>query len=302
MMGVKTRVLILTDVYGWAWDIASKELLKNLPSNYVGTVMSVKDFLFEKPNVDSFDVVLTYIFLNINVVNRLNPENTIIGVAGWEEFENKLVWDILVRFKYFAACNSKLAEKIRGSLPGKTVWVLSHGVDTELFKPSQNKPKRFTVGWAGNQNRAMKRPTLAREAAKEAKAEFSVAGIIGSVISKRHDEMPNWYSGLSCLLVTSTSEAHSLVTYEAMACGLPVVTTITGDIDENIVDGVNGFLFPVVCSVSQITEILIKLRDNPALRDRVGEEARRTVLSRWTWREIVKPYICAFNEVKENRV
>ena len=263
--------------------------------------MSVKDFLSTNPNVDSFDVVLSYIFLNVNIVNRLNPENTVIGVAGWEEFENKSVWNILIRFRYFASCNSKIANHLRESLPDKTVWVLSHGVDTELFKPSPQKPKRFTVGWAGNQNRELKRPTLALEAVRAAKAEFVVAGIIGSIISKRHEDMPKWYSGLSCLLVTSTSEAHSLVTYEAMACGVPVVTTITGDVDENIVDGVNGFLYPVVCSVNQITQILTKLRDSPTLRDKVGAEARRTVLSRWTWGEIVKPYIGAFNEVVENR-
>ena len=286
-------------MYGWAWDITSKELFKNLPGNYAGTILSAGDFLSTNPNVDSFDVVLAYAPLHPRVSIRLNPENTIVGVAGWEELDGKSIWDSLNRFRYFGACNSKIANRINNTLLYKTVWVLSHGVDTELFKPSPEKPTRFTVGWAGNHTRTMKRFTLAKEAAHG--MEFKVAGLVGTPEYKRRSDMPKWYSGLSCLLVTSTSEAHSLVTYEAMSSGVPVVTTITGDVDENIVDGVNGFLYPVVCSVNQITQILTKLRDNPTLRDKVGAEARRTVLNRWTWGEIVKPYINAFNEVVENR-
>lgn len=295
------KLLVVTDIYGWAWDIASKELLKSLPPGYTGTILSIRDFISQKPNVDSFDVVMSYAILDIRVANLLNPKNTIICVAGWDELDSGSIWSSLQRFIYFGACNEDIANHIKTKVRHRTVWVLSHGVDTDLFKPAEAKPARFTVGWAGNP-RKIKRFPLAQEAVnKVGGVEFKMAGLIGTEKYIDHGRMPEWYRGLSCFLVTSTSEAHSLVVYEAMASGLPVISTRTGDTGENIIDGINGFLLHPNCSVDQIVPILTKLRDDPALGERVGGAARQTVLDKWTWDKVVKSYINAFDEVIKRR-
>lgn len=293
----RLNILSVVDSYGWAWDIASRELFRSLPGRYAGRVLDIKEFLSTPLDTSPFDVVLVYPFTDDQVLSWLNPRNTIICVEGWEWLE-RLRQPALQRFSFFAAYNGKIAEVIRQMLPDKTVWSLSHGVDTDLFMPAEAEPAGFTVGWVGYQSRESKRFPLAREAvARVEGATLRTSGWIGTPEYRSHERMPEFYHGLSCLLVTSSTEVHSLVVYEAMACGLPVISTRTGDTDESIVDGVSGFLLPVDCSVEQVASALTRLRDDPALRASVGAEARRTVVEKWTWDRVAETYLPVFRSV-----
>jgi len=61
---------------------------------------------------------------------------------------------------------------------------------------------------------------------------------------------------------------------EAMAMGLPVITTGVGGLDENVVDGETGFIVPVN-DADALAERLRMVGDNDALRLRMGCNARR---------------------------
>jgi glycosyltransferase involved in cell wall biosynthesis len=64
---------------------------------------------------------------------------------------------------------------------------------------------------------------------------------------------------------------------EAMACGVPVVTTPISGIPELIDDGVNGLLVP--CDVPEaLADALARLRDTPELVDRISRAGRASVL------------------------
>ena len=68
------------------------------------------------------------------------------------------------------------------------------------------------------------------------------------------------------------------VLVEAMACGLPVVTTSAGGISELVDDGGNGFVTDPA-DVAAVTARLSRLLQEPALRRDLGTAARRTVES-----------------------
>ncbi|MGW0231414.1 glycosyltransferase family 4 protein [Actinopolymorpha singaporensis] len=68
------------------------------------------------------------------------------------------------------------------------------------------------------------------------------------------------------------------VLVEAMACGIPVVTTATGGIPELVRSGENGLVAPPG-DMAAITAHLAVLASDPALRRRLGESGRRTVES-----------------------
>ena len=68
------------------------------------------------------------------------------------------------------------------------------------------------------------------------------------------------------------------VLVEAMACGLPVVSTSVGGIPELVTHGENGFLTSPG-DVAGIERHLLTLLDTPQLRREMGEAARRTVES-----------------------
>jgi glycosyltransferase involved in cell wall biosynthesis len=80
-------------------------------------------------------------------------------------------------------------------------------------------------------------------------------------------------------------EAYGRVVFEAMACGLPVVCGRRGGYADYVVHGVNGFLFD---TSKQAIELIAKLRNDVALRERIGRAARHTVEELYrgrAWRE-----------------
>src|SRR5918997_2156919 len=82
--------------------------------------------------------------------------------------------------------------------------------------------------------------------------------------------------GLDCFFYRTSEqylEPSGRVVTEAMACGLLVVCHNRGGYTEWIDDGRNGFLFD---TQQEALEILLKLKEDPALREAVGRAARQT--------------------------
>jgi glycosyltransferase involved in cell wall biosynthesis len=69
-------------------------------------------------------------------------------------------------------------------------------------------------------------------------------------------------------------ETFGRVVFEAMACGLPVVCHRHGGYANTIRHGENGFLFNTTNEARDIMRVLL---DQPALRARIGRNARRSV-------------------------
>jgi colanic acid/amylovoran biosynthesis glycosyltransferase len=90
-------------------------------------------------------------------------------------------------------------------------------------------------------------------------------------------------------LLSSVSEGISNSVLEAMACGLPVVTTDCGGLREVVTDGVEGLVVPVR-NPTAMADALASLAADPTLLDRLGRAARaraehefkiETQLDRW---------------------
>ncbi len=82
-------------------------------------------------------------------------------------------------------------------------------------------------------------------------------------------------------LLSSVSEGISNAALEAMACGLPVITTDCGGMTELITDGVDGLTVPVRDSAA-IAMAIATLSEDKKLRDRMGRKGREKVCTEYS--------------------
>lgn len=88
-------------------------------------------------------------------------------------------------------------------------------------------------------------------------------------------EMARLYQSAKMLICASTVEGNPRVTIEAMACGVPVLSTPVGIMPEVIQEGENGFLFPRDAA-ALATKIRVLL-DDADLQARMGDAGRQSV-------------------------
>ena len=94
----------------------------------------------------------------------------------------------------------------------------------------------------------------------------------------------------------SYNEGHPFVILEAMATGLPVITTDVGAIRETVIDKENGFIIEKN-NPKQIAEKIITLIKNPELRKKMGEKSRQRFLKYYTKDRFIKNLDKIFQEV-----
>jgi glycosyltransferase involved in cell wall biosynthesis len=179
---------------------------------------------------------------------------------------------------------SRLAQRYAGE-PGT---VLYSRIDLERFRPRPTSAARgFTIGRLsrdvlykhhpedldlyrrlaanGVAVRIMGGTCLGRMLGGAAGIELKAAGA---------EPAESFLAGLDCFYYRTAmdwAESAGRVVAEAMACGLPVVGHRRHGFTEWIDDGVEGFLFD---TTEEALHILQRLKDDPALRARIGAAAR----------------------------
>ena len=104
-----------------------------------------------------------------------------------------------------------------------------------------------------------------------------------------HDKksLVSYYNNSDIYVLPSFSESFSLTLVEAMSCGVtPVVSNIGGP-SEIVEDYVNGILIRPG-SVRDIAKAIVFLLDNPSIRKKMGNKARKTVEEKFSWKLAAK--------------
>lgn len=91
-------------------------------------------------------------------------------------------------------------------------------------------------------------------------------------------------------------EGHPYVIIEAMAAGLPIISTDQGAITESVIDGLNGFIVKPNCP-EEIAEKLKYLIEHPQERIKMGRESRRLYEENFTEEKMVARLTEVFNKV-----
>ncbi len=108
-------------------------------------------------------------------------------------------------------------------------------------------------------------------------------------------ELPQLYQAADIFAFSTFYEHHPFAVLEALATGLPVVTTTVGGIPETVNSGRNGFLVEPFNS-KQFADRILYLLDHPAVAEEMGKKARRTVEEQLDWRIVVKDAMKVYDE------
>jgi len=222
----------------WSWTEIAKGLYNGL--NYEWTV----EPSHVKTECSKYDVIITQQpFMMKNVTDR-KKVITRIGTNSLFE-QGRFNMDEVGRYmkECFAiiATNKFLFNEAKKY--NKNVYLIPNGLDLDEWSILPCKEGKFVVGFVGNignpEYKKYKGFDLLEQACKELKVTIKTA--LYGKDQLPHDQMrEKFYSQVSCIVHPTEGEGCSNTIMEALACGIPVITTKTaGFHGEVLTDGEN---------------------------------------------------------------
>ena len=181
-------------------------------------------------------------------------------------------------------------------VPAEKIRVLPRGVDAERLRPGSRAPRPFRALFVG-QVCLRKGIRYLLEGWRRLGLRDAELILVGSVHEEARDLLARYrdvpglraegfardiaphYAAASAFVLPTLDEGSAKVTAEAMAAGLPVITT--PEAGSLVVDGESGFLVPARDTES-LTERLARLHAHPQMRAMMGAAARERILP-YTW-------------------
>ena len=203
--------------------------------------------------------------------------------------------------------NSKIDINAQMKVPLNRLTVVPVGVDASVFRPYDDvvkKKGRLMV--TSSSDVPMKGLVPLLEAIAKLRAErdidlivigqpkvkgrvaaaierLGLGDIVTTITGVSDDELARLYGEAEVAIVPSLYEGFSLPAIEAMSCAVPVVATTGGALPEVVgVSGETGLLVEPN-NPEALVEAIRSLLDDPALRQRLGDNGRQRVMERFTW-------------------
>jgi glycosyltransferase involved in cell wall biosynthesis len=209
--------------------------------------------------------------------------------------------------------------RARGFAP-ESLGMIPYGVDTDAFSPAldrvdQSSPQRpFRVLYVGQVALGKGIPYLL-QAWRQLAWRDAELWLVGNVSPEMRSacgsllELPGVrtmgfvphpaevYRAADLFCLPTLSEGSALVTYEALACGLAVVTTAEAG---SLATHEREALLCPTRDVGSLAAALQRLRDDPALRRRLGEAGRR-LMEHHSWQRYGEKLVALYRRLLAER-
>lgn len=199
------------------------------------------------------------------------------------------------------------------------ISIIFNGIDTEKFRPENSEKKYFHITLGGTRITHRKGIRYLIEAVeklvlKHGNIRMNVVGegnerdelekmvkeknleekirFVGRV---SHDEIFKYYNEAGVFVLPSLNEGMSNAMLEALASGLPIISTRTGGADELVVDGENGFIVKMKDSGDLAEKIEWLFEDEP-LRIEMGKKSRE-LAEKMSWNSVAEQYLKLYKKI-----
>ncbi len=224
--------------------------------------------------------------------------------------------------KIITTVSESVAQELKEyGLNSDEIYILSNGVDEKIFYPNKRefKNNKINILYAGRIDREKGVFDLI-ECAKSicnqrSDVSFIIAGY-GRDINKmkqkikkirleekfkflgqiKKNQMIKLYQNSSLFILPSYHEGLPTVLLEAMSCGLPIIATDVRGNRELISDGENGLLIPPN-DPKKMAETIINLLEDEKLIERLGKNARKTIIENYTWDKVYNNFLKCYESV-----
>ena len=135
------------------------------------------------------------------------------------------------------------------------------------------------------------------DAVAERVATLGVADRVTLLGPAAYDDVPGVYRAGDVFVSPTYAEGFSNTILEAMACGLPVVSTRSVGVVDCLRDGDNGLLVEPG-DVPALAAALARLLDDSVLRARLAERALAEVRAAYAWPAVVQQIVSEYERVR----
>lgn len=292
------KVAIVPDLPGWACD--------TLADGIIGSVQGV-EFAKFYPEVNwdrlerDFDVI--YVVIPSYLPERKDYTQYRTSFLGGPSVEGQVKELEKRGIKVRVSCTNKSMISRLGNLAVERIYYTPAGVDLDLFRSQPREANgRFNCGWAGwasylmNKQISHRRGNWVIQAWEELSFKLEVAGglpeyAMQSEVFKmffpritcktyRLREMPEFYKKIDVYLVPDKISGGPYPALEAGACGVPLVTTKCGLLQQFIENERHGL---VVDTYEQFISAIKWMKENRKQRQEMGKNLREFIHKNLSW-------------------
>ena len=303
-MPSKPKILLIADVRGWIFERHCHYISKILEKDFLFNTSFHRDNYGYYFDEDAYDLIYPLEFNLLHPQKDINPQKYITGIrahSSWWDWDNEDLGDYLSsKFNFVHVVSEELGVIFKDMLPSRKYYgVVHHGVDTKLFSPNKqaNNSKEIVLGWAGNRNaNACKGFKFIERLGEIDGVSLKYCGYADKETLLNTEQMADFHNCLDVYVCASEArgEGHNNSLVESACVGNPLITTINGTVPEYLVNEENALI--VNRDDDSFRVAVEKLRDNPSLRESLGQIARETVLEKFCWEKKASDFKAMFEK------
>lgn len=214
----------------------------------------------------------------IGKIKRIPVTICVIGNPAYSKVRKGLrkflMYFMLKRSAAVTVTGSKSKEVlVTNGVPAEKIYILPNSIDVDKFSPKQGNKKYdvITLSFLGPEKELgnfvriinllkKKMPGIKAGIAGKGPEKMKLQNLIQELSLENNIELvgyvenaEDYYNSGRVFVLTSSTEGLPRTVIEAMACGIPCVTSKAGDVEDLVKDGENGFVIEEHCDIENFS-------------------------------------------------